>query len=71
MMRQVVLAVLIWYQKYMRRLFPASCRFTPSCSEYAREAIVRYGCFKGGAKALKRILRCHPFSGRSGYDPVS
>ena len=70
MMRHVVLAILGWYQKYFRWIFPASCRFSPSCSEYARQAIQKYGLIKGFAKALKRLLRCHPFSGHSGYDPV-
>jgi putative membrane protein insertion efficiency factor len=45
------------------------CRFTPTCSEYAEEAVSRHGPGKGGWLALKRICRCHPFS-RSGYDPV-
>ncbi|MDR0834894.1 MAG: membrane protein insertion efficiency factor YidD [Candidatus Symbiothrix sp.] len=48
---------------------PASCRFTPTCSEYALEAIKKYGALKGGWLALKRILRCHPWGGH-GYDPV-
>lgn len=46
-----------------------TCRFTPTCSQYALEAIRKYGPFKGGWLALKRILRCHPWGG-SGYDPV-
>jgi putative membrane protein insertion efficiency factor len=48
---------------------PASCRYTPSCSEYAIIAIKKYGPFKGGWLTLKRILRCHPWGGH-GYDPV-
>lgn len=47
----------------------ASCRFTPTCSAYALEALRKYGPFKGGWLALRRILRCHPWGG-SGYDPV-
>lgn len=46
-----------------------TCRFTPTCSQYALEALRKYGLFKGGWLALKRILRCHPWGG-SGYDPV-
>ena len=45
------------------------CRYTPTCSQYAYEAISKYGIFKGGWLALKRLLRCHPWGG-SGYDPV-
>ncbi|MDR1372626.1 MAG: membrane protein insertion efficiency factor YidD [Dysgonamonadaceae bacterium] len=48
---------------------PASCRFTPTCSEYAVEAIKKHGPFKGGWLAIKRILRCNPWGGE-GYDPV-
>lgn len=47
------------------------CRFVPSCSEYAEEAIKRYGPFVGVYKSIKRLLRCHPFSSGGGYDPVS
>ncbi|MBQ8003577.1 MAG: membrane protein insertion efficiency factor YidD [Oscillospiraceae bacterium] len=46
------------------------CRFTPTCSEYALQAIEKYGAMKGGYLAFRRILRCHPFSKKSGYDPV-
>lgn len=46
-----------------------SCRFQPTCSEYAMEAVEKYGAFRGGAKAVKRIVRCGPWS-RGGYDPV-
>lgn len=48
---------------------PPVCRFTPTCSQYALEALQKYGPFKGGYLALRRILRCHPLGG-SGYDPV-
>ncbi len=51
------------------RLLPDSCRFTPSCSVYAQQAVGRHGPLRGSLKALWRIARCHPFS-RGGYDPV-
>ncbi|MGM0483831.1 MAG: membrane protein insertion efficiency factor YidD [Candidatus Krumholzibacteriota bacterium] len=46
------------------------CRFVPSCSRYAEESIRKYGVIRGGHRALRRLLRCHPFSSESGYDPV-
>ncbi|RLB95232.1 MAG: membrane protein insertion efficiency factor YidD [Deltaproteobacteria bacterium] len=48
---------------------PPSCRFTPTCSQYAYEAVSRYGAVRGGLMAFKRLLRCHPFH-PGGYDPV-
>ena len=58
-----------FYQVAISPLLGPSCRFTPTCSEYARQAIVKYGPFKGLWLAVKRLLRCHPWGG-SGYDPV-
>ncbi len=58
-----------FYQLCISPLKPACCRFTPTCSQYALEALRKYGPIKGGWLALKRILRCHPWGG-SGYDPV-
>ncbi|MDD5771104.1 MAG: membrane protein insertion efficiency factor YidD [Candidatus Omnitrophica bacterium] len=58
------------YQRYLRPAIPASCRFEPSCSEYTRQAIEKYGLIKGVFKGLVRLSHCHPFSGRSGYDPL-
>ena len=58
-----------FYQTSISPLTPPSCRFTPSCSEYARQAIIKHGAFKGLYLAIWRILRCNPWGG-SGYDPV-
>ncbi|MGH7476731.1 MAG: membrane protein insertion efficiency factor YidD [Longimicrobiales bacterium] len=57
------------YRRGLSPLLGASCRFTPSCSAYTEEAILRYGTPRGSWLGLRRILRCHPFGG-SGYDPV-
>ena len=60
----------IYFYKYcISPLTPPSCRITPTCSEYAVEAIKKYGPLRGGWLALKRLARCHPWGG-SGYDPV-
>jgi uncharacterized protein len=65
-----LLLALIWvYRNMISPLKPATCRFTPTCSAYALGAVNKYGPFKGGWMALKRIGRCHPWGG-SGYDPV-
>jgi len=58
-----------FYRKFISPLTPPSCRFTPTCSQYAIEAITKHGPFKGGWLAIKRVLRCRP-GGGSGYDPV-
>ena len=65
----IMLALIAFYRNCISPLTPPTCRFTPTCSQYAVEAIQKYGPFHGGWLALKRILRCHPFGG-SGYDPV-
>jgi hypothetical protein len=57
------------YQRYISPFMAPSCRFQPTCSEYADEAIARYGSLRGGWLAMRRILRCQPF-GSHGYDPV-
>jgi uncharacterized protein len=66
---RVALAVIRGYQLLIRPMLTGSCRYLPTCSEYATEAIVNYGALKGGWLALKRILRCHPFGG-AGLDLV-
>ena len=57
------------YKSAISPLLPSACRYVPTCSEYAMEAVERYGALRGGWMAVTRILRCHPFA-RSGYDPV-
>jgi putative membrane protein insertion efficiency factor len=65
-----VLMLGIWlYRNTLRLAFPPSCRFHPSCSEYATEALKKFGPFKGGWLSAKRLLRCHPFH-PGGYDPL-
>lgn len=66
--RALIGAARLW-QRWPSALLPPSCRFTPTCSAYAIEAISRYGALKGGWLALRRILKCHPFGGH-GHDPV-
>lgn len=68
-MKPLALLAIRGYQRFISPLLPPSCRYIPTCSEYAYEAIQRYGIVRGGVKALWRILRCHPFS-RGGYDPL-
>lgn len=58
-----------FYQKFISPYKPSCCRFTPTCSQYALEALRKYGPLKGSWFAFKRIIRCHPWGG-SGYDPV-
>ena len=69
-MKTVFLALIRFYQKHISPAFPARCRFSPTCSRYAYEAITKYGALKGGWLALKRILRCHPFYKGDYFDPV-
>lgn len=65
----VILQLLRAYKWAVSPMFPPACRYIPTCSEYAMEAVERYGALRGGALALVRLLRCHPFA-RGGYDPV-
>ncbi len=68
-MKVFLLCLLKFYQKYISPLTKPHCRFIPVCSSYAIEAVEKYGCKKGIFLAVKRILRCTPFS-KGGYDPV-
>ena len=66
---RVLLVPIFFYKRCISPFTPPSCRFTPTCSQYAVEAIQKHGPFKGLYLAIRRILRCHPWGG-SGYDPV-
>jgi putative membrane protein insertion efficiency factor len=63
------LGLLRGYRWAISPLLPPACRYVPTCSEYAAEAVDRYGAFRGGFMAIRRVLRCHPFV-KGGYDPV-
>ncbi|MFZ0957887.1 MAG: membrane protein insertion efficiency factor YidD [Candidatus Sulfotelmatobacter sp.] len=67
--KRVVLGMLRGYKWAISPLFPPACRFVPTCSEYAMEAVERFGALRGGLKAVGRVLRCHPLA-RGGHDPV-
>jgi len=69
MVRRGLLGVIWLYRRLISPLFPSRCRFHPSCSEYAQQAVAKHGPLKGGWLALKRIARCGPWS-RGGIDPV-
>ncbi|HSW64423.1 MAG TPA: membrane protein insertion efficiency factor YidD [Dissulfurispiraceae bacterium] len=68
-MKALFIALIGFYKACISPLLPPCCRFTPSCSVYARESIEKYGALRGGALSLKRIAKCHPFH-PGGYDPV-
>jgi putative membrane protein insertion efficiency factor len=67
---KAALTALRIYKVYLSVLFAGSCRFEPTCSRYAYQAIGRFGVLRGVWLGMKRLLRCHPFSRRFGYDPV-
>ncbi|MHB1346322.1 MAG: membrane protein insertion efficiency factor YidD [Candidatus Humimicrobiaceae bacterium] len=68
-MKKVLILIIKGYKKAISPLLPPSCRFYPTCSTYAIQALEKYGIIKGSIKALYRILRCNPFN-KGGYDPV-
>ena len=68
-MKTLVLFLIRFYRVFLSPLKPPSCRYIPTCSEYAMIAVEKYGAAKGSFLAIKRILRCHPFH-KGGYDPV-
>jgi len=68
-MKFILLSLIRGYRQFISPLFPPSCRFQPTCSQYAIEAIATYGTIKGSWLGINRILRCHPFD-PGGYDPV-
>ena len=68
-MKRVLLALVRFYRRAISPFRPPCCRYTPTCFQYALEAIEKYGALKGGWMAFRRILRCNPFH-KGGYDPV-
>ena len=69
-MNKILLGLISFYQRYISPCTPPTCRFTPTCSAYAKEAIQKYGACKGALLAIKRLSRCHPFYKGDPYDPV-
>ncbi len=69
MLRRLFILPIRFYRAAISPMFPPVCRFTPTCSQYVIEAIMRHGVVRGSWLALRRIARCHPWGG-SGYDPV-
>ena len=67
--KRIAMTLVGFYRKYISPMFPPSCRYVPTCSEYAMIALQRYGFVKGSWMAIKRICRCHPWH-PGGYDPV-
>jgi putative membrane protein insertion efficiency factor len=68
-MKNFVISILRFYKKFISPALPDSCRFYPTCSEYAATAVGKYGVLKGSIKSIYRIIRCNPFN-KGGYDPV-
>ena len=68
-MKKLFLLLIQFYRLFISPLKPPSCRYIPTCSEYAMIAVEKYGPWRGGWMAVKRFLRCHPFH-KGGYDPV-
>jgi uncharacterized protein len=68
-MRWLLIHIVILYRATLGQFLRGQCRFTPTCSQYAIDAIEKYGAWRGSIKAMRRILRCHPWGGK-GYDPA-
>jgi len=68
-MRKVIVLTLQFYKRFISPALPSACRFQPSCSEYMRDAVQKYGVFRGVSLGVRRLLRCHPFH-QGGFDPV-
>ena len=68
-MKGIILGLIEGYRRFVSPLLPASCRYIPTCSQYALEAVKRFGARRGFLLAMRRLLRCNPFA-RGGYDPV-
>lgn len=68
-MKRILLFLIRFYRRNISPHKPPRCRYIPTCSEYAQTAVQRFGAARGGAMAMRRILRCHPFA-KGGYDPV-
>lgn len=68
-MRFIFIHIIKFYQRFISPMFPPSCRFYPTCSQYSLEAFEQYGVIKGGIKSIWRILRCNPFN-KGGFDPL-
>ncbi len=68
-MKKIMMTLIRFYQREISPLYPPRCRYIPTCSEYALQAVEKYGALRGGWLALRRLLRCHPFH-KGGYDPV-
>lgn len=71
-MKKIFIYLIEWYQKYISKFFENKnirCKYYPTCSEYTKQAIIKYGVIKGSLLGMKRILKCNPFS-KGGYDPL-
>lgn len=68
-MKKILIKLIVFYQKAISPWLGPRCKYEPTCSEYTKQAIEKYGAIKGTIKGIKRILRCNPFS-KGGYDPL-
>jgi len=69
-MKKILLSLILFYRKHISPALPPSCRFLPTCSDYAMQAITKYGAAKGSWLAIKRVAKCHPFYKGDLYDPL-